>query len=175
MKRIKKGCLILAGCLCICMSCNPNVHDVKAESAENTGDNASSTDTDNQLLTFDSPYTVIDDENVYTVKMALPTLMNVESSGKQEGEVETTQKTTGKSTLKSTPKSTPKSTLKGTRKNIVEMIESNPTITLNEIAEQLGKNPRGIDKHIKQLQDQGIIRRIGPAKGGHWEIVTSED
>ena len=72
-------------------------------------------------------------------------------------------------------KSTPKSTLKGTRKNIVEMIESNPTITLNEIAEQFGKNPRGIDKHIKQLQGQGIIRRIGPAKGGHWEIVTSED
>ena len=55
------------------------------------------------------------------------------------------------------------------------MIESNPTITLNEIAEQLGKNPRGIDKHIKQLQDQGIIRRVGPAKGGHWEIITSED
>ena len=49
-----------------------------------------------------------------------------------------------KSGQKSTPKSTPKSTLKGTRKNIVEMIESNPTITLNEIAEQLGKNPRGI-------------------------------
>ena len=80
-----------------------------------------------------------------------------------------------KSGQKSTPKSTPKSTLKGTRKNIVEMIESNPTITLNEIAEQLGKNPRGIDKHIKQLQDQGIIRRIVPAKGGHWEIITSED
>ena len=80
-----------------------------------------------------------------------------------------------KSGQKSTPKSTPKSTLKGTRKNIVEMIESNPTITLNEIAEQLGKNPRGIDKHIKQLQDQGIIRRIGPANGGHWEIITSED
>ena len=122
---------------------------------------------------------VIDDENVYTVKMALPTLMNVESLGKQEGEVDTTQKTTEKSTLKSTlkstPKSTPKSTLKGTRKNIVEMIESNPTITLNEIAEQFGKNPRGIDKHIKQLQGQGIIRRIGPAQGGHWEIVTSED
>ena len=72
-------------------------------------------------------------------------------------------------------KSTLKSTLKSTRKNIVEMIESNPTITLNEIAEQLGKNPRGIDKHIKQLQDQGIIRRVGPAKGGHWEIITSED
>ena len=82
---------------------------------------------------------------------------------------------TGNGGQKSGQKSTPKSTLKGTRKNIVEMIESNPTITLNEIAEQLGKNPRGIDKHIKQLQDQGIIRRIGPAKGGHWEIITSED
>ena len=37
---------------------------------------------------------VIDDENVYTVKMALPTLMNAENSVRQEGVTETTQKTT---------------------------------------------------------------------------------
>ncbi|MDD6084521.1 MAG: hypothetical protein PUB76_00890 [Oscillospiraceae bacterium] len=84
MKRIKKGCLILAGCLCICMSCNPNVHDVKAESAENTGENASSTDTDNQLLTFDSPYTVIDDENV---KMQIISIQK-ETFNKGEGVLE---------------------------------------------------------------------------------------
>ena len=115
---------------------------------------------------------MIEQPELLQVKLTL-SIVNSEATG--NGGQKTTEKSTLKSTLKSTQKSTPKSTLKGTRKNIVEMIESNPTITLNEIAEQLGKNPRGIDKHIKQLQDQGIIRRVGPAKGGHWEIITSED
>ena len=50
-----------------------------------------------------------------------------------------------------TPESTLKSTLKGTRKAIIEIIETNPNVTLDQIAEQLGLNPQGIDKHIKKL------------------------
>lgn len=80
----------------------------------------------------------------------------------------TREKTRGKSTLKSREKST----LKGTLKIVMEIIASNPDITLDKIAEQLGKNPRGIDKHIKNLREQGLIRRIGPDKGGHWEITN---
>ena len=74
----------------------------------------------------------------------------------------------------STQKSMPESTLKGTRKTIVEIIESNPNITLDQLAEQIGKNPRGIDKHVKILRELGILRRIGPDKGGHWEIIEQE-
>ena len=29
----------------------------------------------------------------------------------------------------------------------------------------------GINYQIRKLKQQGIIRRIGPDKGGHWEIV----
>ena len=29
----------------------------------------------------------------------------------------------------------------------------------------------GIKKHIRQLQTEGSLRRIGPDKGGHWEVV----
>ena len=88
-----------------------------------------------------------------------------------ENVLESDQENGKKSTLKSTPKNTLKSTLKGTRKSIVELIESNSDITLDQISEKLGKNPRGIDKHIKNLRELGIIHRIGPAKGGHWEII----
>ena len=46
-----------------------------------------------------------------------------------------------------------------------------PHITIQQIAELLGLNARGIAKHIKNLQDEGIIKRIEPDKGGHWEVI----
>ena len=71
----------------------------------------------------------------------------------------------------STLKSTLKDTLKGTQKTIVEIIISNSNVTIPEVARQLGLNPRGIAKHFKVLQDKGVIRRVGPDKGGHWEVI----
>ncbi|MBR1514105.1 MAG: winged helix-turn-helix transcriptional regulator [Bacteroidales bacterium] len=67
--------------------------------------------------------------------------------------------------------STLKSTLKGTQKTIVEIIIGNPNVTIVEIANELDLNPRGIAKHFKMLQDKGVIRRVGPDKGGHWEVI----
>ena len=78
-------------------------------------------------------------------------------------------------TTESTGKSTPKSTLKGTRKSILEIIKSNPNITLDQVAAQLRKNPRGIDKHIKILREQGLLRRVDGNNGGHWEIIDKEE
>jgi len=28
-----------------------------------------------------------------------------------------------------------------------------------------------VAKHIRSLQNQGIIKRFGPDKGGYWEII----
>ena len=121
-----------------------------------------------RVLAEKSKVDFLDDKegNQFTAIVSRPdTVTNSVSS--QDSVEDTTQKTVEKNTLKSTLKST----LKGTRKRIVEMIESNPNTSLDQIAEQLGKNPRGIDKHIKVLREQGIIRRVGPDKGGHWEII----
>ena len=30
---------------------------------------------------------------------------------------------------------------------------------------------KGIEKNIKTLREHGIIRRIGPDKGGYWEVI----
>ena len=68
-------------------------------------------------------------------------------------------------------KSTLTSSLTGTRKSIVEIISENPNVTISQIATQLEKNPRGIDKHIQKLRELGIIRRVGGDFGGHWEII----
>ena len=118
----------------------------------------------------------------FMVKVRLNSALREETVGKssresgQEREIRpgNDQKTGEKSTLKGTLKSTLKSTLKGTRKDVVKIISNNPNVTIPQIAEQLGMNPRGIDKHLKVLREQGIIRRVGPDKCGHWEVVDRE-
>ena len=63
-----------------------------------------------------------------------------------------------------------KSMLKSMQK-ILELIVASPDITLSEMATRLGMTRNGVDKNIRKLKDQGIIRRVGPDKGGHWEII----
>ncbi len=41
------------------------------------------------------------------------------------------------------------------------------------MATTIGVDRRNIARQIKKLQDTGVIRRVGPDKGGHWEVVTS--
>ena len=31
-------------------------------------------------------------------------------------------------------------------------------------------SPKAIEKHIKNLREDGIIRRVGPDNVGHWEV-----
>ena len=55
------------------------------------------------------------------------------------------------------------------------MIQLNNTITTQEMADKLGITRRAVAKHIALLQAQKIIRRVGPDKGGYWEIVQKEN
>ena len=54
---------------------------------------------------------------------------------------------------------------------IVSEIRRNAKVTISALAELCGKNRDTIRVHLKALQEQGIVTRIGPDKGGHWEIV----
>ena len=54
---------------------------------------------------------------------------------------------------------------------ILELIAVNTTISTQEMADSIGISRRAIAKIIAKLQTEGILRRIGPDKGGHWEIV----
>lgn len=51
---------------------------------------------------------------------------------------------------------------------IIDAIKLNPKISLEELAGLIGKSKRTIQRIIKN-SDQ--IIRIGPDKGGHWEII----
>ena len=39
------------------------------------------------------------------------------------------------------------------------------------MAEKIGISTTAIDKNISTLKNKGLLRRIGSAKGGHWEII----
>ncbi|MBU4262036.1 MAG: hypothetical protein KKC76_09205 [Proteobacteria bacterium] len=39
------------------------------------------------------------------------------------------------------------------------------------MAGRLGLSPRAVEKQIAKLREEGRIRRVGPAKGGHWEVL----
>ncbi|HAP08902.1 MAG TPA: transcriptional regulator, partial [Planctomycetaceae bacterium] len=54
---------------------------------------------------------------------------------------------------------------------ILGLIRKNSEITIPELAKKLGKTERAIEKQIRQLRDDEIIARVGPAHGGHWEIL----
>ncbi len=85
--------------------------------------------------------------------------------------VEKTKKTVEKTeiSVKKTENSVEKT--ENTVEKIIELIIHNPQITVKEIYSQLNITRRGIEEQIKTLKSQGLIRRVGPDKGGHWEVI----
>ena len=60
-----------------------------------------------------------------------------------------------------------------TRDAILSLIHENAHITSTQMAATLGINRSAVSKHLKSLQQSNIILRVGPDKGGHWEIVKT--
>ena len=60
------------------------------------------------------------------------------------------------------------------REKIITAIKGNGRHTTNSLAELVGISPKAIEKHLAKLKAEGILVRIGPDKGGHWEVVDSE-
>jgi ATP-dependent DNA helicase RecG len=54
---------------------------------------------------------------------------------------------------------------------ILALLKANPELSAREVAEAMGITSRAVEKQISKLRDENRIRRIGPAKGGHWEVV----
>lgn len=54
---------------------------------------------------------------------------------------------------------------------LLDLIRRDPRITYNELAAQTHRDRKTVQRHLKVLKEMGLIRRIGPAKGGLWEVV----
>ncbi len=62
-----------------------------------------------------------------------------------------------------------------TVEKITRIIKENPTITIKELSLLLSLTRRGVEEQIKSLKAKGIIRRVGPDKGGHWEVIEQKE
>ena len=60
-----------------------------------------------------------------------------------------------------------------TRERILDMITQNAKITSTEMAKNLGINRSAVSKHLKKMQEDGIIKREGPDKGGKWVVLNN--
>jgi ATP-dependent DNA helicase RecG len=60
------------------------------------------------------------------------------------------------------------------RLKIISLMRENSKISIPEIADKVGISTTSIEKNIGYLKKQGIVKRIGPAKGGYWEVMKDE-
>ena len=81
---------------------------------------------------------------------------------------ETTKKTTNKTTKKTTKKTS------NIQDEIINYLQNNPYATVKE-AQMKFKSMTidGIQYHIKRLKSMGLLKRIGPDKGGYWQVLVS--
>ena len=54
------------------------------------------------------------------------------------------------------------------------LIRQKANITTEELATALEMSRAGVEKIISKLKKTGLLRRIGPDKGGHWEVVRKQ-
>lgn len=84
-------------------------------------------------------------------------------------QAENVQKTTQKrdpSTQKTTQK------VSTTQKLILDYLKENPFAGRSEIAAAIESiKEDGVKYNLKVLQEKGLLKRVGPDKGGHWEVL----
>ena len=58
-------------------------------------------------------------------------------------------------------------------KDIIKLISKNSKITQKQLSEIIGITPQNIRVYIAKLKQKKLLLRIGPDKGGHWEVVDT--
>ncbi|MCU0576174.1 MAG: winged helix-turn-helix domain-containing protein [Desulfobacterota bacterium] len=53
---------------------------------------------------------------------------------------------------------------------IIALLRDDGGLSIAELARQIGKSTRAIERALQKLRDTGTIWRIGPDKGGHWVV-----
>ena len=58
-----------------------------------------------------------------------------------------------------------------TEVKILKMILINKFVTTQELSESIGISTTAIENNIKKLKEKGLLKRIGPDKGGYWDTT----
>ncbi|MDO9477636.1 MAG: winged helix-turn-helix transcriptional regulator [Pseudohongiella sp.] len=66
-------------------------------------------------------------------------------------------------TLVKTPVKTPD--------QILSLLRDAPSLSIPQLASSLGKSDSAIERAIRKLREAGRLIRVGPDKGGHWQVL----
>jgi ATP-dependent DNA helicase RecG len=58
---------------------------------------------------------------------------------------------------------------------VFDLLTSNPSLTIPELAAGLGKSKSTIERAIRELRKVGRIQRVGSRKDGYWKLVDDVD
>lgn len=56
------------------------------------------------------------------------------------------------------------------REKIIVLLSEDGKLSTKALAEKIGISAKAVEKHLANLKADGIIERIGPAKGGYWKV-----
>lgn len=74
-------------------------------------------------------------------------------------------------TTQNSSEKTPEKTPEKTTTQILAYVKIDAYVTAGELATAIGKSTSAVERAIAKLKAQNKLRRIGPDKGGYWEIV----
>jgi Fic family protein len=57
-----------------------------------------------------------------------------------------------------------------TSDRIIDLLRADPRHTAKTLADSIGISIKGVERQLAKLKRDGIIERIGPAKGGYWQV-----
>jgi ATP-dependent DNA helicase RecG len=58
---------------------------------------------------------------------------------------------------------------------VLQLLLQNPQLSIPELAAAMGKTTRTVERIIRLLREEGHLKRIGPAKGGYWQVITNDE
>ncbi|HAM35227.1 MAG TPA: transcriptional regulator [Elusimicrobia bacterium] len=58
------------------------------------------------------------------------------------------------------------------QRRILELVRASATISARQLAETVGISQRKIQENLARLRSKGFIKRVGPDRGGHWEVTA---
>ena len=118
------------------------------------------------------PQPVFHTEGMFSVSFRRPGKAVEEPSEKT---MEETVKETVKGIVEETSEKTMEATSEKTSEKIIKLIKNNPEITIDELADHLGRSTRAVEMQLQKLKEQKKIERIGPDKGGYWQLTTNRN
>ena len=65
--------------------------------------------------------------------------------------------------------------LSANQKKILDAIVADSFVSAKSLAELIGISHRKTQDNLARLKKLGFIKRVGAAKGGHWEVIKPKD